>query len=257
MSLLRHLHTLILLCGVSLYFAPKAHAEELLVGAAASMHEVLQEVAKGFSASSHVPVKFSFAASSELVNQTKHGAPFDAIITADTVTMDLLERESLLTRQSRIELVGNELVLVVAVNSPAAKASLKSPTDLRKDIVKRIVLCDTVVPAGHYAQELLTRLGLVELLRPKFVFAVNVRAALALVASGAADVGFVYRTDVAIAKQRVNIIYTAGAETGLNIRYPAAIIRSSAKQASALSFLTYLKSQQALAVFERHGFLRL
>ena len=47
MSLLRHLHTLILLCGVSLYFAPKAHAEELLVGAAASMHEVLQEVAKG------------------------------------------------------------------------------------------------------------------------------------------------------------------------------------------------------------------
>ena len=148
-------------------------------------------------------------------------------------------------------------MLVLAAESPASQVDMKSPIDLRKDIVKRVALCDSAVPAGHYTHELLTRLGLVELLRPKFVFAVNVRAVLALVASGAADAGFVYRTDVAAEKKRVKIIYTVGADAGLNIRYPAAIIKSSAKQLSAKSFLTYLKSQQALAVFERYGFLRL
>jgi molybdate transport system substrate-binding protein len=118
----------------------------------------------------------------------------------------------------------------------------------------RLAMADPeAVPAGVYAREYLTRLGIWEAIRPRVVPTLDVRGALAAVASRNVDAGFVYRTDASI-EPRVRIAFEVPREEGPRIVYPLALIRGR-KTDEALALLRFLSSVEARATFDRHGFL--
>jgi molybdate transport system substrate-binding protein len=194
-------------------------------------------------------VVLSFGASSDLARQVRAGAPADVFVSADAAQMDALERAGLVRAGERADLVSNTLVVAVPTDSPARFASAADLT-----AVKTLALADPqAVPAGVYAREWLTKLGLWAELAPRVVPTLHVRAALAAVESGNAEAAIVYRTDAA-RSTRAKVVLEVPQAEGPRIVYPAAPLRTSRKLA-APSFVGYLKSSHAREVFARHGFL--
>lgn len=226
---------------------------ELHVAAAASLQDVLQEIGKAIPDSllGGAKVTYNFAATSTLARQIEAGAPIDVMVSADEANMDKLEKSDKIDATSRLVVTGNEIVLIVKPS--AAHGFVTKPEDLTKTDVKRIALCDESVPIGHYGKELLTKLGLYDKIKTKFVMPENVRAALTTVESDAADAGFVYATDVGKAS-KARIVYQAGAKEGLTIRYPAAIVKSSKNAAIAAKYVAFLRSETAQTIFAKFGF---
>lgn len=218
-------------------------AVSLLVFAAASTTEAMEEIGREFKATAGEEVTFSFGASSALARQIEAGAPADVFLSADFHSMNQLEKAGLVRRSSY--LLGNQLVIVVPSGSTAA---VTDPKDLVK--LSRIALADpSAVPAGRYAKEWLEKLGLWDEVQPKIVPTMDVRAALAAVESERAGAGIVYRTDAAAAK-KVRVAYSVPVGQGPAIVYPVAAI--TARGAAFVSFLTGAKAK---AIFDRHGFL--
>lgn len=230
---------------------PAPARAELVVFAAASLADALTEIARAWEKAAGMPVVLSFGASSDLARQIRAGAPADVFVSADAAQMDALERAGLVRAADRADLVSNTLVVVVPADSTASVASAR---DLAR--FETIALADPqAVPAGVYAREWLSGLGLWDQLSPRVVPMLHVRAALAAVESGHAEAGIVYRTDAAAAS-RSRIALEVPADEGPRIVYPAAPLRTSRKLA-APSFVGYLKSAHARAVLARHGFLPL
>ena len=230
--------------------APRVTAsqpEEILVFAAASLSEALQEIGAAFEKRTGGRVVFSFAGSGELARQIRAGAPADVFVSADRARMDQLEASGLVRAADRVDLLSNRLAVVLPAGSPRA---LRSAPDLLG--VRRLALADPeTVPAGVYARQWLEGVGLWGALRERVVPALDVRAALAAVESGAVDAGVVYRTDAAVSA-RVRIAFEVA--DGPAIVYPAAVLASSSRPLARV-FLEALRSPGARAVFERRGFL--
>ena len=225
---------------------------ELLVSAAASLQEVLQDIQPLFEeAQAEVRLTYNFGASGALQQQIEQGAPADVFISAAAKQMDALEQGGLLLPESRRDLLGNQLVLVVPQNSPL---NLSDFAQLADSQVRRISVGEfRTVPAGTYAEHVLTNLGILPQVQPKLVFANTVRAVLAAVESGNVDAGIVYATD-ALSSNQVTQVTTAAADLHDPIVYPAAVIESSRNPEAAKNFLAFLESSLAEAVFEQHGF---
>jgi molybdate transport system substrate-binding protein len=227
-------------------------AVELQVFAAASLTEVLREIAPAYEAARGDKLQFNLAGSNALARQIQEGAPADVFLSADEAKMDGLEKGGLILDGTRTSLLSNALVIVVAADCSLAIAG---PKDLAGTAVKRLALADTKgVPAGVYAKEYLERNGLWEAVKDRVVPTENVRAALAAVESGNAEAGIVYKTDGAISKA-VKVAYEIPVTEGPKISHPGAVIRSSKNVAAAERFLRYLESEPALAVFRKYGFL--
>jgi len=250
--------TLWLLFSLGLTAPLLAKPTEILIGAATSLQDALQELALEFQSANHdqVVAVLNFGASSELVRQAHAGAPFDVVMTADSVTMDQLEQRQLLAPGSRMDIIANELVLIVPRRSRAAGLIMRSPLELKSEKIARLALAAEHVPAGHYARLLLAKWGVLAALQPKIVNAPHVRATLALVASQAVDAGFVYHSDALINEKTVAMVYQSGMNI-LNIRYPAAVMASSRYQNAARLFVKFLQSPMAQTTFAKYGFCRL
>ena len=200
--------------------------KELQVFAAASLTDALTEIGKNFEEQTGGKVSFNFAGSNVLARQIAEGAPADLFLSADERTMDRVKYFR------HANMLSNTLVI--------AGANIKSPQDL---IGKKVALGDPAsVPAGVYAKDYLTRIGLWNQIAPNVIPAENVRAALAAVKAGNADAAIVYRTD---AKDGLALPYDG-------ISYPFAIVRDSN---DARKFFGYLQSQRAVDVFRKHGFI--
>jgi molybdate transport system substrate-binding protein len=224
---------------------------ELLVSAAASLSDALPEIAKRWVAQGGESPTFNFGASSALVVQIEAGAPADVVFTADEETMDRLERAGRLAPGTRRPLVGNRLVVVVRKKS---RLELREARDLRRPELGRLALADpTAVPAGKYAKSWLKSRGLWAALAPRVVPTLNVRAALAAVASGDADAGVVYATDVT-AIHAVEVAFAVPADDGPRIVYPAAVVADSRRAEVARRFVDFLAAAEAAAIFTRFGF---
>ncbi len=230
-------------------FAPTARRpSEILVFAAASLTDSLQELGKQFEASTGTKVTFSFASSSDLARQIEAGAPADVFFSADTAKMDAVEKSGLVRAADRREFLSNVLVVVVPSDSKAAIASAK---DL--EVFPKLALADpAAVPAGIYAKKWLTQEGVWDAVEKKAIPTLDVRAALAAVAGGDVPAGIVYRTDAAISKE-VRIAYTV--TNGTAITYSVAPIATSKHRDAASKFVAFLDSPAGRAVFERRGFL--
>jgi molybdate transport system substrate-binding protein len=233
-------------------FAPAA-AQQVTVFAAASLKDALEDAAKTFTASTGAPVRFSFAASSTLAKQIEQGAPADVFASADLDWMDYLAQRKLIQPDTRINLLGNRLVVVAATVSP-----LK---ELKLDVASlRAALGDgrlttgevTSVPVGKYAKTALEKLGLWDAVQPRLAMTESVRAALALVARGEAPLGIVYATDAA-AEPKVKIVATFPPDSHPPIIYPFAVA-ADAKSDKAKQFLDFLKGPEARRAFEAQGF---
>ncbi len=226
-------------------------AAELSVFAAASLTDALKEVAAAYEPQSGDKLFFNFAGSNALARQIKEGAPADIFFSADEIQMNDLEEARLIDPSTRVELLSNSLVIVVPNDGPAEL----TPAALGDRAIKRVALADPrSVPAGVYAREYLTKQGLWQAVEPKVVPTENVRAALAAVESGNVDAGIVYKTDAAISKA-VRIGYEVPASDGPRISYPVAVLRETRNAEPAKRFLAYLKSEPALAIFKRFGFI--
>ena len=225
-------------------------AGEITVFAAASLSEALSTIgAARAQATGHV-VHFNFAASNTLARQIAAGAPADLFISADEAQMDALAGGGLIDPATRRDLLGNTLVIVTLPDGPV----IEKVADLTQAAVRHLSLGDpAAVPAGVYARRYLVKLGLWDGLEPKVVPAQNVRAALAVVESGNAEAGMVYKTD-AVGSTKVKIAVEIPAAEGPPIIYPVAVVAGSRHAAAAKEFLAYLSGREARAVFSQNRF---
>lgn len=238
----------------ALLLAPvAARADEALVFAAASMKTALDEIAQDFAAATGHSAAISYAGSSALARQIQAGAPADLFISANTDWMDVLETEGLIAAGSRFDLVGNALVLIAA-DPDAVPVEIAPQLDLAGllDGGRLAMALVDAVPAGIYGKAALESLGLWDSVSPQVAQADNVRAALALVATGEAPNGIVYATD-AVAEPAVTAIGTFPDETHPPIVYPAARTTAGTGEAAA-AFAAYLTGEAARAVLARQGF---
>jgi len=243
---------LLALCAVLLgVLGPVATAAELTVFAAASLTNVLQVLGEDWQKAGGEELVFNFGASSALALQIAAGAPADVFFSADEAKMHQLGSQGHLIRGSRLSLLSNTLVVVVAGDSGL---EITSPQDLLK-AVKVLALAEPrTVPAGIYAREYLQRAGVWAALESKVVPVDNVRAALATVEAGNADAAIVYATDAAISK-KVKVAFQVPVEEGPEISYPVALVSGTENEAAARRFVQYLASEEAKATFRRFGFL--
>jgi molybdate transport system substrate-binding protein len=227
---------------------PPASADrELLVFAAASLTESVQEIAAAFQSRTGTRVTFSFGSSGDLARQIEAGAPADAFLSADTGMMDRIEGEGLVRREDRREFLSNTLVVVVPVDSTT---SIGSAGDLAA--LPKLALADPAsVPAGLYAKKWLEDAGVWKQIEPKVVPTLDVRACLAAVASGAMPAGVVYITDAAVS-EKVRIAWVVA--DGPRILYSFAPVAASKRAAAAKAFLEFAGGSEGRAVFERRGF---
>src|ERR1700685_1032911 len=175
----------VLLLGALLFAPPVFAANDakhpITVFGATSLSEVLQDLGDAFTKDTSIPVRFSFAASSALARQIENGAPADLFFSADLEWMDYLQARALIRPATRVDMVGNQLILVAPVDS---KVSLKIEPHfaLAATLGKgRLATGDPdSVPAGRYAHEALTQLGVWDSVADRIVGAENVRAGVAL-----------------------------------------------------------------------------
>lgn len=224
------------------------------VFAAASLKNAMDGIAAAWRARTGHDVVVSLAGSSALARQIQAGAPADVFISANADWMDRLEADGLLIEGTRRDLLANSIVLV-AHDGNVAPLEISPALDLSGLIGEGRLAMALVeaVPAGIYGKAALTQLGLWDTVAPKVAQADNVRAALALVATGEAPFGIVYATD-AVAEARVGVVGTFPADTHPPIVYPAAVL-DGRDNPLATDFLAFLGSAEASGIFAAEGFV--
>ena len=227
-------------------------ADEILVSAAASLTDVLKEIATGYQSKTKHTVKFNFGPSSGLARQIEEGAPADLFFSADLPQMDNLDKSGRLEPGTRKNLLSNQLVIIVPADS---KLAISAPKDLLKGEIKRIAIAEPgSVPVGVYSSKYLADEGLWNQVKPKVVPVQDVRATLVSVESGNVEAGFVYKTDAAISK-KVKIVYAVPINKGPRITYPVAIVKESKRKDAARDFLNHLQTSACKEVFRKYGFV--
>ena len=230
-----------------------AQGQKLIIFAAASLKDALDEVNVAYQHENSQETATSYAASSTLAKQIEAAAPADVFISADLDWMDYLAKRNLIKPETRANLLGNRLVLIAPVNSPLNLAIGPNFSLAQALGNGRLAIADpNGVPAGRYGKAALESLGLWSTIADRLAPAENVRAALALVARGETPLGIVYQTDAASDKD-VKIVGIFPQDTHPPIIYPIAVVVSSTNPA-ALGYLAYLKSRAARPTFEKHGF---
>lgn len=238
-------------CLVPAVAAPSPPSR-VLIFAAASLQTAIAALTPAMASATGASVQTSYAASSALARQIENGAPADIFISADLDWMDYLARRRLVRVDSRVNLLGNDLVLVAPAGRTLALAigpGFGLAAALGTD---RLAVGDpATVPAGRYAKDALTNLGVWNSVANRLAPAENVRAALLLVSRGETPLGIVYRTD-ALVDNGVTIVGQFPASSHAPIVYPAAL--TSASSAGAEAVLAFLRGAAAKVVFERMGF---
>jgi molybdate transport system substrate-binding protein len=226
--------------------------DEVTVSAAISLKDALDEISHLYSTEHpDADVHFNLGGSGTLQRQIEQGAPVDIFISASPKEMDSLQSQGLLLPDTRKNLARNSVVLIV----PAGSTSISSFQDLTKAVVKTVAVGEPqTVPAGKYAQEVLTHFGMYDQLKPKLVLAKDVRQVLTYVETGNADAGIVYATDAKISK-KVTLVATAPEDSHSPVVYPVAVIKNSKNAAGAKAFLEFLASEKARTVFQKYGFI--
>ena len=238
-------------CGA----AAASAGETILVAAAASLEKALtQELIPMFEAAHPgVHVEGAYDSSGKLQVQIEEGLEADVFLSAAMKQMDALEAQGLVEADSVALLLENRLVLIAPVDS-----------DTEIDSFARIVEAESIamgdpesVPAGQYAREAFTSLGVYEEVVGKASLGGNVTEVLHWVAEGSAEVGVVYATDAMQLPERVRVLCEVPeGSLAQKVTYPAGIIANSPHQDAARAFVAFLQSEEAAAVFESYGFSR-
>lgn len=222
----------------------------LTLAVAASLTESIQEIEATYH-HDHPEVEFTntFGSSGLLARQIEQGAPVDLFLSAAEKPIKELDGQGLLVPKSAVTLLRNQLVLIAPASS-----KLSSLNQLTAKEIRAVALGEPQsVPAGQYAEESLTKLNLMNAIRPHVVYGKDVRQVLSFVATGNADAGLVYATD-AMTTQNVRVVLTIPESSHEPIVYPAALIARRPYTAQAQAFLGYLSTPAARAIWQKHGF---
>ena len=232
---------------------PLAAQEAITVFAAASMKNALDDANAAFTKATGVKVTASYAASSALAKQIEQGAPADVFLSADLQWMEYVAERKLIKPDTRVNLLGNKLVLIAAADSKLDKVEIKEGFNIARLAGDgRIAVADVrAVPAGLYAKAALEKLGAWKAAEPKLAMAENVRATLAFVARGETPIGIVYETDAKV-EPKVKIVGVFPDGSHPPITYPVAATTTA--KAAAARYLAFLRSGDAKAIFEKYGF---
>ncbi|MEH6376736.1 molybdate ABC transporter substrate-binding protein [Streptomyces sp. KLMMK] len=214
---------------------------ELTVLAAASLTDVFKEAGRAYEKEHPgIKVKFSFAGSQELAAQVRQGAPADALVTADTKTMQDLKSG---TNTPKV-IAKNRLTIATAKNNPK---NIKALSDLSRSDLK-VVLAAPEVPVGRYSKKVLDQQHVT--VKPVSQEP-SVRAVLSKVTLGEADAGIVYVTDAA--KDKVATV-TVPDEQNAVASYPAATLKGSKHAQQADDFVKWLSTEEAQKLLRAAGF---
>jgi molybdate transport system substrate-binding protein len=235
--------------------APAAQAQEkfITVFAAASMKNALDDADGAFTKQSGIKVVASYDASSALMKQIEAGAPADVFVSADLRWMDYGSQKKLIKDDTRINLLGNQLVLIAPKDSKIDKVTIAPGFDLAKLAGEgRIATGDVqAVPVGIYAKAALVKLGAWDAVAPKMAMAANARAALTLVSRGEAPFGIVYATDAKV-EPGVKVVGVFPESAHDPIIYPVAA--TTPAKPDTTPYLAFLRSSAAKTIFENYGF---
>lgn len=236
-----------LVCAIPL----PAFADRVTVFAAASLKTALDEIAEAYEADSGHDVVVSYAGSGQLARQIIAGAPADLFLSANPQWLDVVQAENLVVE--RRDLLGNRLVLI-AHDHDGAPVPIGPDTDLHALLAggKLAMALVDAVPAGQYGKAALEYLGQWDSIRSDVAQADNVRAALALVATGEAPLGIVYETD-ALADGGVSVIGVFPTESHPPVIYPAALL-TGADDPADREFFDVLSGPASRTVFEKRAF---
>jgi molybdate transport system substrate-binding protein len=237
--------------GISTAYVSAQTKNEITISAAISLKDSLDEIGRAYEkAHPGATVKFNYGSSGTLQRQIEEGAPVDVFVSAAEKQMDALQAKGLVEAETRRNVAGNRLVLIV----PTADTTIHGFSDLARPGVKVVALGEpATVPAGIYARQTLEHLGLLSAVEKKAVLAKDVRAVLTYVETGNADAGIVYQTD-AQSSSKVRIVTNAPADSHDPIVYPAADIKGSKNLPAARNFLAFLSGAEARQIFLKHDF---
>ena len=225
----------------------------LTISAAASLTEAMGEIKTLYSKEKpNVTINYNFGSSGTLQQQIEQGANVDLFFSAATKQMNALQKKGLLIDNTKVNLLGNSVVLITKSDSTLGINNFK---DLENSKVKKIGLGEPkTVPVGQYSEEILTSLKILDKVKTKAVYGKDVKEVLSWVESGDADAGIVYGTDAKSSK-KVKVVASAGKELYKTpVVYPVAIIKASKNINDTKAFLKYLSSDKAKAVFVKYGF---
>jgi len=242
---------LVVLAGATV--SATAQEKTIIVFAAASMKNALDDIDAAYTAKTGVKIIVSYGPSSGLAKQIEQGAPADVFISADTDWMDYAIAKKNISEPSRVNLLGNSIVLIAPRDAKVDNVSIGPGFDLAKLAGDgRIATGDVKsVPVGKYAKAALEKLGSWQAAEAKFAMTDNVRAALTLVARDEAALGIVYSTDAKV-EPGVKIVGTFPADSHPAIIYPVAAT-TTAKPATS-DYLAFLRSTAAKNILEEYGF---
>lgn len=243
--------------GLSLE-APAAMAQQksLTVFAAASLKNALDDINTAYTARTGVKIAASYGASSAIARQLEQGAPADIFVSADLEWMDYAVAKKTINEATRMNLLGNRLVLIAPKESSVGNVTIAQGFDLAKLAGDgRIATGDVQsVPVGKYAKAALEKLGAWNAASSRFAMADNVRAALTLVARNEAVLGIVYETDARV-EPGVKTVGTFPPDSHPAIVYPFAALTNA--KVEAADYLAFVRSAVGKATFEKYGFTSL
>ncbi len=225
---------------------------ELLVSAAASLTDVMEELAEEYKAvEPEIDLTFTFGSSGALQAQIEEGAPVDVFMSAAQKQMDSLKTDGLMLDDTIKTLLENKVVLITPKDS---ELKISSFEELDDDTIKKIAVGDPGnVPVGQYTEEIFQSLELKDKVEPKLVLGNDVRAVLTWVENEEVDCGVVYATD-AFTTDKVNIVTEAPEGSHKEVTYPAGVVKDSKHSEEAKTFLDFLSTEKAASIFEKYGF---
>ena len=238
---------------------------ELIVFAAASMTETLNEIAETYKeVAPNVTLTFNFDSSGKLLTQISEGADCDLFISAAPKQMNAMDGSligdteknpdglDLIVTDSRVDLLENKVTLAVPEGNPKGIESFDQLAQLLKSGDVLLAIGNSDVPVGQYTQKIFAYYGLDEAaMTDCLTYGNNVKEVTTQVSEDAADCGIIYATDAFSAG--LEVVDSATAEMCGQVIYPAAVLKGE-KEEAARAFLAYLETDAAMTVFERVGF---
>lgn len=230
--------------------AGSAAPAELRVSAATSLKAPFEAIAPAFEKATGAKVRFDFSASGVLQKRIEGGAPSDVFASASPKQVDALIADGIVSPDATATFAGNDLVIFVAEGDPAG---IDGPGDLAK--AKRLTTGDpSAAPHGAEVKEWLTRLGIWDELRPRFVFAENAAQTLEYVVRGEVDAGIGFASE-AKRGDKVEVVYTVPQDEIDPIRYVIAPVKSTRQPGLAREFIDFVLSAEGQRALAGAGFL--
>ncbi|MBL4733706.1 MAG: molybdate ABC transporter substrate-binding protein [Rhizobiaceae bacterium] len=223
-----------------------ASGERLIVYAAASMKEAVEEISRAYQSTCDCKIILSVGGTGMLARQVAQGAPADIFISADKKWIEYLVEKQAINGKSIQIIATNQLIIAVAKSYDGNEGALQLLGE------KRFALADPLsVPAGRYAVEALKNLGEWGKIKSNAVQTENVRIALSMAARGDVSAAIVYASDLLV-EPRVKEVFRFTPDLHSKIEYLAVLTNTAGNGAS--SFLDFLNSPKAQAILQKFGF---